>query len=334
MSRGIDSPLVVWDEFVEAFLGHLLPPEMRRSRVDKFLHLRQNGRSIQDYSLEFDSLAIYAPVVIVDMTDRMHQYVMWLDRYLVDSCMVMASHQKMDISWLQAYAQGMEDQYRGHQPDRDYDRGHHKTASSLVGDTIIPGIQELVRAPRLQLHRCLGLRVSRGHLCLSALGVIKYHQYEDPTLVHHRDEALQKEETPFEIAPDGVLWYKGLIKMYHNHRCLYWLDGMKKDIAEFVAQCLNCQQVKVEHQKPTGLLQEMEVPIWKWEVINMDFITSLSRTLQKYESVWVIVDKLTKSSHFLSVRTTYSDKDYDRLYVKEIVRLHGVPTTIISNRGA
>ena len=109
---------------------------------------------------------------------------------------------------------------------------------------------------------------------------------------------------------------------------------MKKDIAEFVAQCPNCQQVKIEHQKPGGLLQEIEIPTWKWEMINMDFITGLPRTQRKYDSIWVIVDRLTKSAHFLPVRTTYSAEDYARLYVREIVRLHGVPTSIISDRGA
>ena len=109
---------------------------------------------------------------------------------------------------------------------------------------------------------------------------------------------------------------------------------MKKDIAEFVAQCPNCQQVKIEHQKPGGLLPEIEIPTWKWEMINMDFITVLPRTQRKYDSIWVIIERLTKSAHFLLVRTTYSAEDYARLYVKEIVRLHGVPTSIIRQRSS
>ena len=108
---------------------------------------------------------------------------------------------------------------------------------------------------------------------------------------------------------------------------------MKKDIAEFVAQCPNCQQVKIERRKPGGLLQAIEIPTWKWEVINMDFITGLPRSRRKYDSIWVIVDSLTKSAHFLPVRTTYMAEDYAKLYLKEIVRLHGVPVSIISDRG-
>ena len=196
----------------------------------------------------------------------------------------------------------------------------------------------------------------------SIIDEVKRHQYKDPILAQYRDAALQKEKTPFKVTPDGVLRYEGRLcvpdtaglrrqvmgeahsarysihpgstKMYHDLRCLYWWDSMKKDIAEFVAQCPNCQQVKIEHQKPGGLLQEIEIPTWKWEMINMDFITGLPRTQRKYDSIWVIVDRLTKSAHFLPVRTTYSAEDYARLYVREIVRLHGVPTSIISDRGA
>ena len=106
LSRGEGAPPAVWDEFTEAFLGHFLPPETRRARVHRFLHLRQDGRSVREYSLEFDSLARYAPAIVAD---RVHQYVMGLDPYLIDSCMVMASQPGMDIARVQAYAQGMED---------------------------------------------------------------------------------------------------------------------------------------------------------------------------------------------------------------------------------
>lgn len=78
----------------------------------------------------------------------------------------------------------------------------------------------------------------------------------------------------------------------------------------------------------------MEIPMWKWEIINMDFVTGLSRTLRRYDYIRVIVDRLMKSAHFLPVRTTYSADDYARLYIKEIVWLHSVPVSIISDRGA
>ena len=108
---------------------------------------------------------------------------------------------------------------------------------------------------------------------------------------------------------------------------------MKRDIAEFVAKCSNCQQVKIEHQKPGGLAQEIEIPTWKWEVINMDFVVGLPKSKRHFDSIWVIVDRMTKSAHLLPVKTSYSAEDYAKLYIREMVKLHGVPLSIISDRG-
>ena len=107
---------------------------------------------------------------------------------------------------------------------------------------------------------------------------------------------------------------------------------MKRDISEFVSKCLVCQQVKAEHQVPSGLLQPITVPEWKWDQITMDFVTGLYVTLKKKDAVWVIMDRLTKSTHFIPVRTEYSLERLANLYVSEIVRLHGVPLSIISDR--
>ena len=107
---------------------------------------------------------------------------------------------------------------------------------------------------------------------------------------------------------------------------------MKRDISQFVSKCLTCQQVKVEHQKPTGLLQPLPIAEWKWDHVTMDFVTGLPRTPQSKDSVWVIVDRLTKSAHFLPMRITDSVIVLSKLYVKEIVRLHGVPLSIVSDR--
>ena len=107
---------------------------------------------------------------------------------------------------------------------------------------------------------------------------------------------------------------------------------MKRDIADFVSKCPNCQQVKVKYHKPGGMTQEIDIPTWKWDVINMDFITGLPRTHRQHDSVWEIVDMMTKCSRFLEVKTTYSAEDYAKTYLTEILRLHGVPLSIISDR--
>ena len=107
---------------------------------------------------------------------------------------------------------------------------------------------------------------------------------------------------------------------------------MKRDVVEYVARCLTCQQVKAEHQRPSGLLQPLWIPEWKWEDIAMDFVVGLPKTVGQYDSAWVIVDRFTKSAHFLPVKTTYTVEQYAELYVKEIVRLHGAPRSIVSDR--
>ncbi|WMV09812.1 hypothetical protein MTR67_003197 [Solanum verrucosum] len=95
---------------------------------------------------------------------------------------------------------------------------------------------------------------------------------------------------------------------------------MKKGIAEFVAKCPNCQQVKVEHQRPGGMAQNIEILEWKWEMINMVFITDLSQSRRQHNSIWVIVDRMTKSAHFFQVKTTHLAEDYARLYIQEVLR--------------
>jgi hypothetical protein len=87
------------------------------------------------------------------------------------------------------------------------------------------------------------------------------------------------------------------------------------------------------HMKTTGLLQPLSIPAWKWDGISMDFITGLPKTSKGYNSIWVVVDRLTKSAHFLPVKVTYSASTYAELYIARILSLHGTPRTIISDRG-
>lgn len=146
-----------------------------------------------------------------------------------------------------------------------------------------------------------------------------------------RDQSLLKEIME-EAHYSPYAMHPGSTKMYRDLKEHYWWFGMKKGIAKFVASCLTCQQVKSEHQRPIGLLQPLPIPEWKWEHIAMDFLTGLPRSRRGFDSIWVVVDRLTKSAHFLPVKTTYSIDQYARLYVDEIIRLHGAPVSIVSDR--
>jgi hypothetical protein len=108
---------------------------------------------------------------------------------------------------------------------------------------------------------------------------------------------------------------------------------MKRDVAAHVALCDTCHRVKAERQRPTGLLQPLKVPEWKWEEIGMDFIVGLPRSRDGYDSIWVIVDRLTKVAHFIPVKTTYTGAKFAELYMSRIVCLHGVPKKIVPDRG-
>ncbi|GJR46794.1 reverse transcriptase domain-containing protein [Tanacetum coccineum] len=111
--------------------------------------------------------------------------------------------------------------------------------------------------------------------------------------------------------------------MYQELKKLYWWPNMKAIIAEYVGKCLTCSKVKAECQKPSGLLVQPEIPMWKWERITMDFITKLPKTSNRHDTIWVIVDRLTKSAHFIPTRETDSMETLTRLYIKEIVSRYG-----------
>jgi len=107
---------------------------------------------------------------------------------------------------------------------------------------------------------------------------------------------------------------------------------MKTDVADYVASCLVCQKAKIEHQRPGGMLEPLDIPQWKWDSISMDFITHLPRLVRGHDSIWVIVDRLTKCDHFLPINQKMNMDRLADLYVREIVRLHGVPASIVSDR--
>ncbi|KAL8143446.1 hypothetical protein V2J09_016478 [Rumex salicifolius] len=189
---------------------------------------------------------------------------------------------------------------------------------------------------------------------------IRQGKADDPLLVRIREEVLQGKAPGFLVQEDGALRFKnhlcvpairdlrntimmeahttpysvhpGTSKMYKDLKQLYWWANMKNDVVEFVSKCLTCQQVKIEHQRPARMLQPLPIPEWKWEDISMDFLTGLPRTRKGMDAIWVIVDRLTKSAHFLGIRETWGPEKLSELFIREVVRLHGAPKTIVSDR--
>ncbi|GJR51583.1 putative reverse transcriptase domain-containing protein [Tanacetum coccineum] len=121
-------------------------------------------------------------------------------------------------------------------------------------------------------------------------------------------------------------------KMYQDIKKLYWSPNMKVEIATYVSKCLTYARVKAECQKPCGLLVQPVIPVWKWENITMDFVTKLPKTSSGQDTIWVIIDRLIKSAHFLPMKETDSIEKLTRQYLKEVVSRQGVPVLIISDR--
>ncbi|WVZ62884.1 LOW QUALITY PROTEIN: hypothetical protein U9M48_012576 [Paspalum notatum var. saurae] len=191
---------------------------------------------------------------------------------------------------------------------------------------------------------------------------IRNHQETDEKIQEIREQIKLGKVPHFREDEQGTVWYKnricvpdvdsikklilseahdtaysihpGSTKMYHDLKERFWWYGMKRAVVEYVAVCDTCQRVKAEHQRPAGLLQPLKIPEWKWEEISMDFIVGLPRTRKGYNSIWVVVDRLTKVAHFIPVNTTYSGARLAELYISRIVCLHGVPKRIISDRGS
>src|SRR6266542_4192133 len=187
-------------------------------------------------------------------------------------------------------------------------------------------------------------------------------QRKDEGMTYIRADLAKNKDSCFRVDEEGVIWFKHRLvvpkdlelrrkildeaytsmltmhpsssKMYQDLRQKFWWTRMKREIAQYVAECDVCQKVKADHLKPAGTLQPLPVPTWKWEDIHMDFIVGLPRTLKGNDSIWVVIDRLTKTAHFLPVRTDFSARRYADLYVARIVSLHGVPRTITSDRGS
>ncbi|WVZ88076.1 hypothetical protein U9M48_034629 [Paspalum notatum var. saurae] len=179
-------------------------------------------------------------------------------------------------------------------------------------------------------------------------------------MAHIRDEIDDKKKACFKLDEEGVLWFKNRLmvpkdmelrrkildeahasmftlhpssnKMYQDLKQKFWWTRMKREITEYVSECDVCQIVKADHLKPAGMLQPLAVPAWKWEDVHMDFIVGLPRTSKGYDSIWVIIDRFTKSAHFVPVKTIYHAKTYAEIYIARVVSLHGVPRTITSDR--
>ncbi|KAH0775084.1 hypothetical protein KY290_012221 [Solanum tuberosum] len=174
-----------------------------------------------------------------------------------------------------------------------------------------------------------------SHVSMGSVSHVEEEKRELARDVHRLAQlGVRLEDSP-KGGEDGVL-------RHQERLCVLDVDGLRETILEEAhgsRYSIHPRATKMyrdlpEHQGPGGLTQDIDIPTWKWEEVNMDFVVGLPRTRRQHESIWVIVDRFTKSTHFLPVKVSYSVEDYAKLYIKEIVKLHGAPLSVISDRGA
>nr|GEV49379.1 hypothetical protein [Tanacetum cinerariifolium] len=158
-----------------------------------------------------------------------------------------------------------------------------------------------------------------GTLCLNGRSWLPFYGDLRSVIMH------ESHKSKYSIHP-------GYEKMYQDVKKLDWWPNMKVDIATYVSKCLTYAKVKAEHQRPSGLLVQPAIPMWKWDNITMDFVTKLPKLSQGFDTIWVIIDRLTKSAHFLPIRENNPMDKLARIYLDRIMTRHGTPVSIICDR--
>ncbi|GJW63508.1 putative reverse transcriptase domain-containing protein [Tanacetum coccineum] len=199
--------------------------------------------------------------------------------------------------------------------DYDCDIRYHPGKANKPENLVNEDVGGIIRRdiPKERLEPC-----ADGTLCLHGRSWFPCYGDLRSVIMH------QSHKSKYFIHP-------GSEKMYQDMKKLYWWPNIKADIATYVSKCLTCVRVKAEHQSPLGLLVQPEIPEWKWDNITMDFITKLPKS-QGFDTIWVIVDRLTKSAHFLPIRENDPLDKLARLYLNRIVARHGIPASIICDR--
>nr|GFC92449.1 transposon Ty3-G Gag-Pol polyprotein [Tanacetum cinerariifolium] len=156
---------------------------------------------------------------------------------------------------------------------------------------------------------------------LELISRIKEAQKEDSkiwTIVENLNKQVE-----FHLDDDNVLW--------QDTRLVVPNDASLRE-ALLIEAYSSSFSVKIEHQRASGLLQPLDIPVWKWDEISMDFVTGLPWTQRRHDVIWVVMDRLTKSAHFLPIRKDYSVSRLAKIFQQEIVRLHGTPSAIVSDK--
>ncbi|KAL4341930.1 hypothetical protein GQ457_08G027060 [Hibiscus cannabinus] len=214
---------------------------------------------------------------------------------------------------------------------KDYDLSieYHSDKSNVVADALSRNVAVELRAmfARLSISRDGGL-VAELQVKPALIQLIREKQLQDSVMAAYVQDIVKGKPTESRFRDEGVLCFKDRIVVPDNV-LLGWVKERRCQICE---QMYGLSESEGRHQFSSGSLQPLKISEWKWERITMDFVTGLPLTPSKKNSVWVIVDRFNKCAHFLPVHTTYTYDKLAELYIREIVRLHGVSKSIVSDR--
>nr|GFB95815.1 retrotransposon protein, putative, Ty3-gypsy subclass [Tanacetum cinerariifolium] len=307
------------------------------------------SRQLKPYEVNYPTHDLELAVVVFALK-------IWRHYLYGESCDVFTDHKSLKYIFTQRELNMRQRRWLELLKDYDTNIQYHPGKANVVADALsrksgmIAGIkveEEIIHdLERLDIE--LYVRGQHGYLASlrvepDLISRIKEAQKEDSeiwTIVKNLDKQVE-----FHLDNDNVLWqdtrlvvpsdaslreallteahsspfsiYPGSIKMYHDLKQHFWWSGMKRDVATFVSKCLICQQVKIEHQRASGLLQQLDIPVWKWDEISLDFVTGLPQTQRRHDAIWVVVDRLIKSAHFLPIRKDYSISRLENVLSKD-----------------
>ncbi|WVZ76674.1 hypothetical protein U9M48_024628 [Paspalum notatum var. saurae] len=324
--------------------------------------LMQEGRVIEYASCQLRKHEVNYPTHDLELLAVVYALKKWRHYLLGNTCHIYTDHKSLKYIFTQPELNMRQRRWLELIKDYDLEVHYHPGKANVVADALSRKAHcNFIEArPTVRVLCCeigeieMPTALEAGLYNLVLEPTIKDQiiavQKQDKGMAHIRDEIHDKKKACFKLNEEGVLWFKNRLvvpkdmelrkkildeahtsmftlhpasnKIFQDLKQKFWWTRMKREIAKYVSECDVCQRVKADHLKPTGMLQPLAILAWKWEDIHMDFIVGLPRTPKGYDSIWVIIDRFTKSAHFIPVKTIYHAKTYAEIYIARIVSLH------------